>query len=84
MRNNGNRYAFVIEKIECKKYLFIYFLFEQKLHIAKYDKTTKQLIVYYNEPKSMGQLLVPNIIAGDTLYHVIEPGNIKYVIDDKL
>ena len=83
-RNNGNRYAFVIEKIESEKCIFTYFFFKQKMYIAKYEKATKKLLVCYNEPKSMGQLLLPDITNGDTLYHVIEPGYVNYVIDNSL
>lgn len=84
MRNNNNRYTFVVDKKECEKYLLIFFYFNQKQYVAKYDKITKQLIVCYFEYNLPGQLLPPNITENNTLYYVAEPRYVKYVIDSQL
>lgn len=84
MRDNNDKYAFIINIAENDRILFVYFLLHEKIFIAKIDKTTKETLICFNETNSMGQLPPANLIKDNELTYVCEPGYLRYVISEEL
>jgi hypothetical protein len=82
--NNDNKYAFVTDIKENNEFLLVFYLFEKKIHVVKYNKTTKELQLGHNLTHSIGQLPVPNLLDNNYLYFFSEPSYVKYVISTDL
>lgn len=84
IKNNNDKYAFIVNVKQNNKLVLIHFLLQNEFYIAKFDKQTKETIIYSNKIGTSGQLPPPNLMENNSLTYVCEPAYIDYVIKEGL
>jgi hypothetical protein len=77
---NKKNYAFIMNKSENSRFLFCFYLFDDKLYIHRYNKQThRQETVSYNF-RSGTQIGPPNVLTDEYIYNVVEPEFVSMMI----
>jgi len=80
----SNKYAFVSGVRENDQYVFVFYYFNKKYFVARFNKKTKELQNGYSSFNKPGQFPPGDLLIGNCLYYVCEPQYVKYVVSDDL
>lgn len=84
IRNDKERFAYIGNKLENRRYFSVFFHYADKLHLVLYDKTNGKIILGHNYTES-SDFLQPHILTDEAMYsipHLLE--YIPYYIDKEL
>ena len=76
--------AFVVDKLVTDNWQLCFVIYNRKMCVALYDERTGRPMVYYNQAREKGQLMIPHLCQDNMLYYVCEPQQLEYVIDKGL
>lgn len=76
--------AFVADKLVTDNWQLCFVIYNRKMCVALYDERTGRPMVYYNQAREKGQLMIPHLCQDNMLYYVCEPQHLEYVVDKDL
>ncbi len=78
--DKSNQYAFMFDRKENQKYLFLYFFVKKKMNIAILNKEKNTIDIYYNGMPEQSQLPPPDLIDEEALYYFCQADAIEYIV----
>ena len=80
----SSKYAFPMETNDLQDYIYQFFFFEKKIHIARYDKSKNEIAIRYSEFGSIEQLIPAEFSFNNILYNIHSPLYIEYYLSESL